>query len=148
LRCTEGANGREIDGRSTREIHGRCTGGNNRCNTRGNSPTPAPSIPRQFGPETVLETILETVRDFAPEITLDLVPLTVLRIGGLKIAAYDIEASFYPKFRVSTGCIHLALGALQRGLGNVTEKSPHTYTDWTGRQRETVEHLVRRMRRS
>ena len=45
-------------------------------------------------------------------------------IAGLKIAAYDIEAHFLPRFQASTGCLHLALGALLRGLSNVTDKSP------------------------
>jgi hypothetical protein len=110
-----------------------------------------PSTPAKFAP------------DFAPSIALDLVPLTILKIGGsagvanglgyrertnenfateflrwigrehpgiggLWIAAYDIEASFFPRFQAATGCVHLALGSHLRGLGNVTGKSPHTYT--------------------
>jgi hypothetical protein len=68
--------------------------------------------------------------------------------AGRKIVANDIEVSFLPRFQAATGCVHLALGSLLRGLSNVTQKTERSYTDWTGLQRTTMEYRVPRSRRS
>lgn len=127
------------------------------------------------------ETIPASVRDFATEIALDLVPLTILPNGqstmvatgfgnrewtnqdfaheylrwvarvyadcaGRKISS-NIEVHFLPRFRASTGRIHLAFGSLLRWLAKVTEKEERSYTDWTGLQREMLEYWVPKPRR-
>ena len=56
--------------------------------------------------------------------------------AGKKISASDIEVYFLPWFRANTGCTHLALGSLMRGLGKVTKTTERSYMDWTGAQRE------------
>jgi hypothetical protein len=68
--------------------------------------------------------------------------------AGKKISVGDIDTFFLPRFQIKTGRIHLALGALLRGLGKVTEKIERTYTDWSGLQRELVEYRVPKVRRS
>ena len=55
--------------------------------SQATDPSPPPSAPRQFAPETVPETIPETTRDFAPEIVLDLTPLTILTDGDAAMVA-------------------------------------------------------------
>ena len=68
--------------------------------------------------------------------------------AGKKISASDIETYLLPRFQAATGCVHLALGSLLRGLGKVTEKTERSYMDWTGAQRELVEYRVPRRRRA
>jgi hypothetical protein len=54
----------------------------------------------------------------------------------------DIEKHLFKRFKAETGCKHLKLGALIRGLASVTGRREADYTDHTGRRRTTVEYWV------
>jgi hypothetical protein len=56
----------------------------------------------------------------------------------------DIRKHLFKRFKTETGCRHLKLGTLVRGLAGVTESRTATHTDITGRRRETVEYWVGR----
>ena len=62
---------------------------------------------------------------------------------GGRISLHDIEKDFFPRFKAAAGCRNLRLGALLRGLGNVTTKTEVPYIDATGRRRTLIEYEAR-----
>jgi hypothetical protein len=54
----------------------------------------------------------------------------------------DIRKHLFKRFKAEAGCRYLKLGALVRGLGNVTQRREVTHTDITGRRRTTTEYWV------
>jgi hypothetical protein len=58
------------------------------------------------------------------------------------VSVLDIETEFFPRFQVAAGCHYLACGALFRGLGKVTQKREHTYTEFSGRRCSMTEYRV------
>jgi hypothetical protein len=67
---------------------------------------------------------------------------------GKWVCVPDIEKHLLERFRAATGCIHLQLGALERGLGAITEKREMAYLDATGRRCTMTEYLVSARRRA
>jgi hypothetical protein len=54
----------------------------------------------------------------------------------------DIEDEFYVRFIEAAGYRNLQLGALLRGLGEVTAKRERSCTDFTGKRRSVTEYKV------
>jgi len=67
---------------------------------------------------------------------------------GATISSHDIQTSFFPEFKLTTGRVHLRLGKLLRGLSKVTERREYKYVDRTGRRRAGVEYVVPKRRRA
>lgn len=54
----------------------------------------------------------------------------------------DIGKHLFKRFKAESGCRHLKLGTLVRGLGSVTMKREVAHTDITGRRRTATEYWV------
>ena len=62
--------------------------------------------------------------------------------AGKWIPYPDLEDHFFPRFQEADGCHDLAVGALLRGLGKITDKVEKGYADRAGHRRSVTLYYV------